>query len=58
MKVSNSYRYILIVIDVYTLFFVCASLANKRSSTVKNALLPIFEKYGKPERMETDAGMT
>lgn len=56
MKPTNGYRYIFVLVEVYTLFTVTKCLINKRSNTIEKVLKSVIDKYGKPESIETDAG--
>ena len=56
MRVSNGFRYIFVLVDIYTLFVVATALQRKSSESVKNELEKVFQKYGKPENIETDQG--
>ena len=56
MKTSNGYKYILVVIDAYTLFLMCKALKNKKAETITNEFKEVFSKYGAPTVLETDAG--
>ena len=57
MKASNGFRYIFLLVDVYTLFMVATALDNKRSETIEKEISKVFAKYGKPENFETDEGI-
>ena len=56
MKPSNGFKYILVLIDVYTLFTYAVALKQKKSSGLKEELNQFFSKFGKPETFESDKG--
>jgi hypothetical protein len=56
MTASDSFKYIFIMIDIYTLFFWAVALVDKKSSTVKGEFSKIFKEYGPPKKLETDKG--
>ena len=57
MKASDGYRYIFVLIDVYTLFLIATPLKNRSSEVVKAEFEAVFSKYGKPINLETDSGI-
>ncbi len=56
MNISDGFRYILIIIDAYTLFLVAKPLKNKTAETITSEFKLVFEEYGAPVCLETDAG--
>ena len=56
MRPSDNYRYIFVLVDMYTLFLVAAPLKNKSSLNVKAELQKVFDTYGNPENVESDQG--
>ena len=56
MRKSNNYRYIFVLVDIYTLFLVATPLQNKSSSNVKAELEKVFGEFGRPSNIESDQG--
>ena len=56
MKPINDFKYLLVCIDLYTLFIWAMPITNKRPETIRKELSSIFEKYGKPSELQTDSG--
>ena len=56
MRKSDGFRYIFVLIDIYTLFLVATPLKNKSSENVKTELEKVFKRFGNPENIEADQG--
>ena len=56
LKVVDNYRYILVIIDCYTLFLQTYPLKNKQADTIVEAFKSAFSEYGAPNNIESDAG--
>ena len=52
----EGYRYLLVVIDVYTLFLWTYPLRDKTSQTVIQHMQTVFNSVGKPNTVNSDAG--
>ena len=51
---SNGFMYLLVITDIYTQFIWCWGLKDKRSETVQKCFEELINKYGKPDKIETD----
>ena len=56
MKESNGYKYILVIVDAYTLFLMTKAIKRKNSETIVEEFKTVFRKFGSPMVLETDAG--
>ena len=50
----HSYKYILVVIDVYSRYAACKALTNRSMKTICEASKEIFEEMGIPKNLNTD----
>lgn len=54
--ISESYRYILVIMDYYSGFIVLVNLRNKKAANVVKALYRVFSTFGPPATLLSDRG--
>ena len=52
----NGFKYLLVCIDIYTLFIWAFPLPDKRPKTLQIEFKKIFDQYGKPDELQSDEG--
>ena len=52
----NGFKYLMVVIDVYTLYLWAMPLKDKRPKSIENEFRKIFESNGTPQELATDEG--
>lgn len=50
----HNYKYILVIIDVYSRYMMAVPLTNRKNSTIMDKIKQIFEKMGLPEEINCD----
>ena len=53
---SSSYRYIMVLMDFYSSFFLLTNLRNKKAASIIKALCKCFTLFGPPEALLSDRG--
>ena len=56
IKFNEGYKYVLVVIDVFSKYLWMHSLRDKKGTSVAHALREIFEQGRIPKRIRTDKG--
>lgn len=56
LKPINGFNYLMVCIDLYTLYIWAIPLQNKNPKTLEIEFKKIFEKNGKPDEIQTDEG--
>lgn len=53
---NNNISWLLVVLDVFSKFSMCAELENKKADTIVNALKKVFQRFGPPTILQSDNG--
>ena len=54
LKPNDAYKYLLVVVDIFTSFTFLRSLPDKKSETIAAALIGIFVDFGTPKILQSD----